>query len=194
MLNFNLLFSLINSKLFIGLFISCQQQTQNQQTFLFLEVEILVNFFFSQLGTCLAYHLASERLQNQVVIYSRNKQVSETINKERYNPKYLSTYKLRDKVSATSELTKETFEKTHVILMCIPTPQLRSVLKSIQAFVTEEHLLILANKGNFLNSKPFKELKWKRWICLIKLFLMFWEKRLKRMQFIYQDLVLLLKL
>jgi glycerol-3-phosphate dehydrogenase (NAD(P)+) len=102
------------------------------------------------------------------VIYSRNKQVSETINKERYNPKYLSTYKLRDKVSATSELTKETFEKTHVILMCIPTPQLRSVLKSIQAFVTEEHLLILANKGNFLNSKPFKELKWKRWICLIK--------------------------
>ena len=98
-------------------------------------------------GTCLSYHLAGEKLQNEVLMYSRSQQVVDTINKERFNPKYLSTYKLREKMTATTELSKENFDKTHVVLMCIPTPNLRSVLKQIKDFITEDHLLILANKG-----------------------------------------------
>eukprot|EP01080_Neovahlkampfia_damariscottae_P011459 gene11459-4623_t len=98
-------------------------------------------------GTCLSYHLAGEKLQNQVLMYSRSQEVVDKINKEKVNPKYLSKYKLREKMSATTELSKENFENSHVILMCIPTPNLRSVLKQIKSYITEEHLLILANKG-----------------------------------------------
>lgn len=98
-------------------------------------------------GTCLAYHLANERLNNNVVIYSRDEFVSKTINEERYNPKYLKQFKLRDKISAVSVIDKELMKKVHVILVTIPTQHFRKGLKLISEYITKDHLLILANKG-----------------------------------------------
>lgn len=98
-------------------------------------------------GTCLSYHLANERLNNKVTIYARDQYVVDTINNERYNPKYLQSYKLRDRISATSVLNQELFDNVDVVLTSIPTQHLRSVSKQIQSFLREDHLFILANKG-----------------------------------------------
>jgi glycerol-3-phosphate dehydrogenase (NAD(P)+) len=98
-------------------------------------------------GTCLAYHLANERLSNNVIIYARDSHVVDTINKERYNPKYLSKYKLRDRISATTVLDKETFDKCTVVLSTIPTQHFRQIAMKIKGLLTAEHLFILANKG-----------------------------------------------
>jgi glycerol-3-phosphate dehydrogenase (NAD(P)+) len=66
-------------------------------------------------GTCLSYHLASEKLKNNVTIYSRNKEVVDSINNENTNPIYLKNYKLPNKIKATTELNEELLEKTKVI-------------------------------------------------------------------------------
>ncbi|KAL0476411.1 glycerol-3-phosphate dehydrogenase [Acrasis kona] len=105
-------------------------------------------------GTCLAYHLCS--LNRSVRIWARDAAVVESINTHHKNPKYLKDTVLPDNLTGVGpEFNKEMFDSATVILLCIPTQHLRSILEKIKSFIKEEHLLIMANKGIEISTLQF---------------------------------------
>ncbi len=96
-------------------------------------------------GTCLAQHLAS--IEHEVFIWARDKKVTDSINEQHRNPKYLSTITLSDRISATHILEEGLVKSCAVILLVIPTQSLREVLEKLKGKVSEDQLLISAAKG-----------------------------------------------
>lgn len=64
-------------------------------------------------------------LGNNVVLWTRSKDVAASINEKHVNPKYLSNITLSSNLSAVSELSAELFAKVTVVLISIPTQHAR---------------------------------------------------------------------
>ncbi|KAI8912620.1 6-phosphogluconate dehydrogenase [Gorgonomyces haynaldii] len=96
-------------------------------------------------GTCLADHLAS--MGTLVTIFSRNPSVATSINESRVNSKYLPHFQLNDNVSAVSVLDETIFLSSTVVLVAIPTQNMRTFLRDVKQYIRPEHLLIFVNKG-----------------------------------------------
>lgn len=100
-------------------------------------------------GMALAFHLA-HHLNDKITIYARDEAVVQSINEKHINPKYLSEISLPENMRATSSISKEILDAHSVLLFCIPTQHMRSVLeKNRDAILNSErrHLCIFANKG-----------------------------------------------
>jgi len=97
-------------------------------------------------GTCLAFHLAT---QGHIVhVWGRDPNVAKHINEKHKNPKYLSNIDLPENIIGVGpEFPDDLFEKTTVILFCIPTQYLRDNLHKLKNKIQDRHLLIFANKG-----------------------------------------------
>ncbi|KXS12742.1 NAD-dependent glycerol-3-phosphate dehydrogenase [Gonapodya prolifera JEL478] len=96
-------------------------------------------------GSCLADHLAD--LGNDVVIYGRDPEVIDSINKTHVNEKYFKDYKLSTRISGTTELSDELLQSSNVIVYSIPTQAMRTVLSGLKGRLNPKHLLCFANKG-----------------------------------------------
>lgn len=96
-------------------------------------------------GTCLAQHLAE--LGRKVTLWSHLPEIAAGINSLRKNPRYLSTITLSDRITATTILTQELFDRHQVVVQVTPSQTMREVLLKVKPFWREGLLLVCAAKG-----------------------------------------------
>ncbi|KAJ3338662.1 casein kinase I [Gonapodya sp. JEL0774] len=96
-------------------------------------------------GSCLADHLAD--LANDVVIFDKDPEPIESINRVHVNEKYFKDYPLSTRIRATTELTDELVKSSTVIVYSIPTQAMRPVLSGLRSRLSPDQLLIFVNKG-----------------------------------------------
>ncbi|MCX6125657.1 MAG: NAD(P)-dependent glycerol-3-phosphate dehydrogenase, partial [Proteobacteria bacterium] len=96
-------------------------------------------------GTCLANHLAIEG--HDVSLWARSLEVVESINKERKNPKYLSTITLAPTLRAINTLDAGIFNDLHALIVAVPMQAMRNVLTPIAQDLGRGTLLTCAVKG-----------------------------------------------
>lgn len=95
-------------------------------------------------GTALA-QVASNNI-SEVLIYARDINVVENINKNNLNSKYFKDIKLNKNIKATNDLNKlVAFSKD--IILSVPTAATRSVMKKISNMLTDGHTIISTAKG-----------------------------------------------
>lgn len=98
-------------------------------------------------GTALAK--AASDNQHQVLLWGIDTAVVEEINQEKSNQKYLPGLKLKDNISATSDLSKAVAE-SDTLLIALPTKAIRQTMEKILPLLKERSkapLLIHVTKG-----------------------------------------------
>lgn len=93
-------------------------------------------------STAIASLLAEK---HKVLMYARNKDDVEYINKNHKNRKYLKDFDLSKNIKATNNL--EELFKNRFIVNGIPTQSIRSVIKQFKPFVNERNVFINLSKG-----------------------------------------------
>ena len=79
-------------------------------------------------GTALAMQLAKKG--NEVVIYDRDSEVCEDINKNRKNDKYIKGLSIPENVKATLNI-EEAIKDVKYLVLAVPSHVIRSIAKSI---------------------------------------------------------------
>lgn len=98
-------------------------------------------------ATAIAYVLSTKY---DVLLYARNIDDVESINKNHENKKYLNGFNLPENIKATNNI-KDLFENKYII-NAIPTQNTRSVLLSIKDLVSSDNIFINLSKGLELNT------------------------------------------
>lgn len=93
-------------------------------------------------STAIASLLAEK---HKVLMYARNKDDVDYINKNHKNRKYLKDFDLSKNIRATNNL--EELFKNRFIVNAIPTQSIRSVIKQFKPFVNEKNVFINLSKG-----------------------------------------------
>ena len=93
-------------------------------------------------GTALA-QVFSEKFE-KVYIWGRSKEVVDSINEEKENKKYLKGIRLRENISAFTDV-KKVFREGEIIIIAVPTQHIRDVLTDVDFPV--EKPVISASKG-----------------------------------------------
>ena len=93
-------------------------------------------------STAIASLLAEK---HKVLMYARNKDDVDYINKNHKNRKYLKDFDLSKNIRATNNL--EELFKNRLIVNAIPTQSIRSVIKQFKPFVNEKNVFINLSKG-----------------------------------------------
>ncbi len=93
-------------------------------------------------GTALA-QVFSEKFE-KVYVWGRSKEVVDSINKEKENKKYLKGIRLRENISAFTDV-KKVFREGEIIIIAVPTQHIRDVLTDVDFPV--EKPVISASKG-----------------------------------------------
>lgn len=93
-------------------------------------------------STAIASLLAEK---HKVLMYARNKDDVDYINKNHKNRKYLKHFDLSKNIRATNNL--EELFKNRFIVNGIPTQSIRSVIKQFKLFVNEKNVFINLSKG-----------------------------------------------
>lgn len=102
-------------------------------------------------GTTIAQLLA--RNKHNVIIWTRNKEVIQSVNNEHINSRYLPDYELSSLITATESMA-EVADNSQVIFLVIPSKVFRDVVGRVGNFVTGEHILVSATKG--VEEKTYK--------------------------------------
>lgn len=89
-------------------------------------------------------HISERRRKGQTLIWSRNKELVESINKSGINPKRFSQAPL--KVKATDSL-EEVFSEAEIIFIAVPTYSFRDVTRSFSKYVQGNHIIVSTSKG-----------------------------------------------
>jgi glycerol-3-phosphate dehydrogenase (NAD(P)+) len=95
-------------------------------------------------GTCLAVLCARKRYD--VMIWSRDVEIADTINREHRNPRYLSDTRLPDNVVATSDLAAA-LEHRELVIIAVPSHGVREVMQRASAYIPEHAVLLSTVKG-----------------------------------------------
>jgi len=85
-----------------------------------------------------------------VLIYARNEEDADYINKNHKNRKYLKEFDLAENIKATSNL--EDLFKNKYIINGIPTQSIRSVIKKFKPYISSDNVFINLAKGIELGS------------------------------------------
>lgn len=93
-------------------------------------------------GTALA-QVFSEKFE-KVYVWGRSKEVVDSINEEKENKKYLKGIRLRENISAFTDV-KKVFREGEIIIIAVPTQHIRDVLTDVDFPV--EKPVISASKG-----------------------------------------------
>jgi glycerol-3-phosphate dehydrogenase (NAD(P)+) len=104
-------------------------------------------------GTTLANLLAENNPDKEIILWAREKEVVESIQKESKNKLFLPNITLDGSLKATSEI-KEAVETADIIVTAVPTPFLREKAKEMKPFVKENATVINVSKG--LENHSFK--------------------------------------
>ena len=110
-----------------------------------LKQESIIVFGAGNFGTCLAQHLAN--IGHAVLVWDRDKKLVQSINKERYNCKYLSNIKLHPNISAVNELSELDFANSKAAVLVIPTQSIREVLGKFTKQLQSIKQIVCAAKG-----------------------------------------------
>lgn len=81
-----------------------------------------------------------------VTIWTRREEQSEEINKKHTNEKYLKNIVFDKKIKATSDLN-EAIKDSKIILLGVPSQQVRSICKKIKPYINDEQILVNVAKG-----------------------------------------------
>jgi len=96
------------------------------------------------LGTALA--IVAARAGHDIVLWSRDQNVVESINNSRINPKYLSTTRIPEAVVATNDL-RETPTESGLVLLAVPSHAVREVLQAISKHRNTSSIVVSVTKG-----------------------------------------------
>lgn len=118
-------------------------------------------------ATAIAYLLSDKY---NVLIYARDIENIESINKYHINKKYFPEIQLNEKIHATNDFEK--IFKNKYIINAIPTQSIRTVIKSAREFINKNHIFVNLSKGLELNthlriSEIFKDLKINSTYCVL---------------------------
>lgn len=95
-------------------------------------------------GTALAMVLNDNK--NDVIIWSRRSEQCDEINLSHTNKKYLPKAILDSKIRSTSDL-KIAIQDSELIVIGVPSQQVRSVCKDIQPYITKGQIVVNVAKG-----------------------------------------------
>ena len=94
-------------------------------------------------GTCLAMLCAR---QHEVMLWARDPEVAEAIERTRHNPKYLSDVELPERVSASADLG-EVLAGAELVILAVPSHGIRNVLGSAAKHLEPGAILLSTIKG-----------------------------------------------
>lgn len=94
-------------------------------------------------GTALAHVLAHN--EHDVLLYSRNEHIVQTINTEHRNPNYLPNAVLHSRVVATAQLSEATARET--VILAVPSHAMRRVVEQALPYVLPSTSFIHVAKG-----------------------------------------------
>ena len=100
-------------------------------------------------GTALAQVAAVEG--HNVTLWTRDQQHAEKITAEHENTSYLPGIPLSSAITTTSNLEAALVSK--ILLMVTPAQTMRSILKTMESGIREEHALVLCSKGIEIGSE-----------------------------------------
>ncbi|WP_288477861.1 NAD(P)H-dependent glycerol-3-phosphate dehydrogenase [uncultured Clostridium sp.] len=95
-------------------------------------------------GTALAMQLAKKG--NEVVIYDRDSEVCEDINKNRKNDKYIKGLSIPENVKATLNI-EEAIKDVKYLVLAVPSHVIRSIAKNISGKIDKNVIVISIAKG-----------------------------------------------
>ncbi len=109
-------------------------------------------------GTALGSNLSE--LNKNVVLWSRNKKVVNSINMNNINDIYLPNIKLNKNLQSTN--SEETLRDFDILIFAVPTQYIRSIIILLNKIITRETIIINCSKGIeketlFFPSRIFKE-------------------------------------
>lgn len=95
-------------------------------------------------GTALSIH--SARAGHDVQLWSRNREVVDSINRDHVNPLYLRDARTPDNVRASEEI-RGTLASTDLVILATPSHAIRQVLQSMQPALRRDMVIVSATKG-----------------------------------------------
>ncbi|MCZ6781668.1 MAG: NAD(P)-dependent glycerol-3-phosphate dehydrogenase [Proteobacteria bacterium] len=95
-------------------------------------------------GTCLAIHCARDG--SRVSLWARNPEITDAINCEHRNPRYLSEVEIPPQVQATSDL-EEALAGAELVICAVPSHGLREVMIVAAPALSEDAILVSTVKG-----------------------------------------------
>lgn len=84
--------------------------------------------------------------QHDVMLWARDPEVAEAINRTRHNPKYLSEVELPDRVRASPDL-EETVTGSELVILAVPSHGIRKVLGNAAKHLDPQAILVSTIKG-----------------------------------------------
>ncbi len=99
-------------------------------------------------GTCLAMLCARE---HEVTLWARDPETARAINQDRRNPRYLSDFRIPERVRATAELG-EALAGRELVICSVPSHGVRQVMGAARRFLPEGALVVSTVKGIELES------------------------------------------
>ncbi len=100
-------------------------------------------------GWTLAHILC--RNGKEVLIWSRDPAVVNSINEKGENPKRFREFPIHSKITATENL-QNIFQNCKLIFVAIPTQSFRDVINKSSKFIEGDHIIVSASKGLELNT------------------------------------------
>ncbi len=94
-------------------------------------------------GTCLGMICARG---HDVRLWARDPEVSDAINRERRNPRYLTEVEIPERVRATSDL-EEALTDRELVILAVPSHALRDTMRAAAPFLSPEAILVSTIKG-----------------------------------------------
>ena len=94
-------------------------------------------------GTCLAMLCARE---NDVLLWARDAEVVETINREHRNPRYLTEAALPESLRATTDL-EEVLRGSEMVICAVPSHAVREVMSKAAPHLGADPIVVSAVKG-----------------------------------------------
>lgn len=96
-------------------------------------------------GTAVASHFARNS-QNEVILFGRNREIVDEINREHTNSKYLGTHRVSDHLKATNDLF-EAVRATDLLFIAVPAQEVRSVTRLLRDVLNTDCVVISLAKG-----------------------------------------------
>jgi glycerol-3-phosphate dehydrogenase (NAD(P)+) len=101
------------------------------------------------MGTALAIHLSKKG--TPVCLWGRNPDKIRRIRETRENTPYLPGVPIPDAVAVTADLDRA-MEETREIVMCVPSHQVRGVIRQVRPYIKPQTMVVNAAKGLELES------------------------------------------
>ena len=106
-------------------------------------------------GTTLASLLAGNNKDSEVVLWAREEEVRESIEKDRENRKFLPGVKLSDNLKVTNDI-REAAENSDILVNAIPSQFARETAKKYSKHLKEGITIVTVSKG--LENHTFKRI------------------------------------